>query len=227
MRYLSLLTFAGAALAARPFLDVVDTGFEDYLGGQSNWTEGTLPSLQDIRSIPDFEYAAKQVLADDGWAFYRLAAGQEWGELHTHTVVRLALTPFVSQATATTLKSGTRSSSGLAFSATWSTCVRTSGKTLVGLIAEMFVVEADVRCSIELFGYNFSAPFFIAPAANAAHGHERAELNFAEAAGDEDIMYNVSSGDLCHSLSSLHVRRPRSSLAKPLRRLTLSSATTL
>ncbi|KFA60676.1 hypothetical protein S40285_05062 [Stachybotrys chlorohalonatus IBT 40285] len=153
MRYLSLLTFAGAALAARPFLDVVDTGFEDYLGGQSNWTEGTLPSLQDIRSIPDFEYAAKQVLADDGWAFYRLAAGQEWGYRNNLEV--------------------------------WNK-VQLRARFLRN------VVDLRENIGIELFGYNFSAPFFIAPAANAAHGHERAELNFAEAAGDEDIMYNAA-----------------------------------
>jgi isopentenyl diphosphate isomerase/L-lactate dehydrogenase-like FMN-dependent dehydrogenase len=47
------------------------------------------------------------------------------------------------------------------------------------------------RLRIELFGYKFSAPFFIAPAANAGHGHDRAELNFAEAAGDEEILYTV------------------------------------
>lgn len=76
----SWLMFAGVALCARPFLDVVDTGLEDYLVGTGNWTEGNLPSLQDMRAIPDFEFAAKQVLTDDGWAFYRLAAGQEWGE---------------------------------------------------------------------------------------------------------------------------------------------------
>lgn len=47
--------------------------------------------------------------------------------------------------------------------------------------------------SIELFGYNFSAPFFIAPAARAAWGDpDRAELNFMEAAGDENLLYNVS-----------------------------------
>lgn len=78
MRSTALFSLIATASAARPFLDVVDTGLEDYLTGVSNWTEGTLPSLQDMRAIPDFEFAAKQVLEDEGWAFYRLAAGQEW-----------------------------------------------------------------------------------------------------------------------------------------------------
>lgn len=40
-------------------------------------------------------------------------------------------------------------------------------------------------------GYNFSAPIFIAPAARAVYGNERAELNFVDAAASENILYTV------------------------------------
>ena len=56
----------------------------------------------------------------------------------------------------------------------------------------MHCIDRLTRLRIDLFGYKFSAPFFIAPAANAGHGHERAELNFVEAAGDEEILYTVN-----------------------------------
>lgn len=78
MRSNVILALVASASAARPFIDVADTGLEDWLTGSTNWTEGTLPALQDMRAIPDFEFAAKQVLEPEGWSFYRLAAGQEW-----------------------------------------------------------------------------------------------------------------------------------------------------
>lgn len=42
-------------------------------------------------------------------------------------------------------------------------------------------------------GYNFSAPIFIAPAARAVYGSERAELNFVDASASENILYTVSN----------------------------------
>ncbi|KAH7310533.1 S-2-hydroxy-acid oxidase [Stachybotrys elegans] len=154
MKYLSILTsLVGVALGARPFLDVADTGLEDYLVGSGNWTEGTLPSLQDMRALPDFEFSAKQVLADEDWAFYRLAAGQEWGYRNNFDV--------------------------------W-------GKVQLRPRFMTNVVNLQDNIGIELFGYNFSAPFFIAPAAQAGYAHPRGELNLAEAAGDENLLYNAA-----------------------------------
>ncbi|TGJ85493.1 hypothetical protein E0Z10_g3253 [Xylaria hypoxylon] len=40
-----------------------------------------------------------------------------------------------------------------------------------------------------ILGYNFSVPFFIAPASRAAYGHPKAEAGLVEAAGREGILY--------------------------------------
>ena len=48
MRSSLMLALAATASAARPFIDVADTGLEDWLVGSTNWTEGTLPNLQDL-----------------------------------------------------------------------------------------------------------------------------------------------------------------------------------
>jgi len=69
---------AAPALAARPFFDEPDTGLGNFLTGDgSTWEPGTLPNLRDIRSLPDFQFAARQVLKGDHYAYYRSGAGQE------------------------------------------------------------------------------------------------------------------------------------------------------
>lgn len=45
----------------------------------------------------------------------------------------------------------------------------------------------NLRTSI--LGYNFTLPFFIAPAANAGHANKSAELSLASAAGKAGILY--------------------------------------
>lgn len=78
MRFLSLTSLVGAALAARPFLNEPDTGLETYLYS-TNYTDGSLPLLKDMRAIPDFDWAARQVMTDQQYSFYRTAAAGEWG----------------------------------------------------------------------------------------------------------------------------------------------------
>ncbi|CRK11915.1 hypothetical protein BN1723_017261, partial [Verticillium longisporum] len=52
------------------------------------------------------------------------------------------------------------------------------------------VTKLNETLATTILGYNFSAPFFIAPAARGVYGDpERAELNFVEAAGKENILY--------------------------------------
>ncbi|KAF1959711.1 FMN-dependent alpha-hydroxy acid dehydrogenase [Byssothecium circinans] len=76
----SIFLFSGlvaSALAVEPFLNEPDTGLETYLMG-TNWTEGTLPLLKDMRGIPDFEFAARQKLNNQEYSFYRTASAGEW-----------------------------------------------------------------------------------------------------------------------------------------------------
>lgn len=70
---------ATAVLAAEPFLNEPDTGLTDYLAG-TNYTEGTLPPLKDMRAVLDFDWAARQFLDNQKYSFYRTAAGGEWSE---------------------------------------------------------------------------------------------------------------------------------------------------
>ncbi|RYO75012.1 hypothetical protein DL766_007820 [Monosporascus sp. MC13-8B] len=51
------------------------------------------------------------------------------------------------------------------------------------------VTKVNETLATSILGYNFSAPIFIAPAARGGYAHERGELNFAEATGEEDILY--------------------------------------
>lgn len=76
-------SLAAVAFAAEPFLNEADTGLTDYLHG-TNYTEGTLPLLKDMRAVLDFDYAARQFLDNQKYSFYRTAAGGEWSEYHQH-----------------------------------------------------------------------------------------------------------------------------------------------
>jgi L-lactate dehydrogenase (cytochrome) len=76
----STLLFSGliaSVLATEPFLNEPDTGLETYLLG-TNWTEGSQPLLKDMRGIPDFDFAARQKLDNQNYAFYRTASAGEW-----------------------------------------------------------------------------------------------------------------------------------------------------
>ena len=68
-----------AAFAARLFLNEPDTGLETYLYS-SNYTDCTVPELKDMRGVPDFEWAARQVLDNQKYSFYRTAAAGEWSK---------------------------------------------------------------------------------------------------------------------------------------------------
>lgn len=77
MRPFIYINLISAALAAEPWLNEPDTGMEDYLFS-TNYTEGALPLLKDIRSVPDFDWAAEQHLGLQQYSFYRTAAAGEW-----------------------------------------------------------------------------------------------------------------------------------------------------
>ncbi|KAK8090144.1 hypothetical protein PG997_005105 [Apiospora hydei] len=70
-------SLAAVAFAAEQWINEVDTGLTDYLFS-TNYTEGHLPLLKDMRAVMDFDYAARQFLDNQKYSFYRTAAGGEW-----------------------------------------------------------------------------------------------------------------------------------------------------
>ncbi|GKT41466.1 cytochrome b2, mitochondrial [Colletotrichum spaethianum] len=68
-------------MAAEPWNNEVDTGFEIYLAS-ANFTEGTQPLLKDIRAIPDFDFAARQKLDNQMYSFYRTGTAGEFSYRH-------------------------------------------------------------------------------------------------------------------------------------------------
>ena len=63
------------ALAARPFLNEPDTAIDDVLGDVA---EGTLPDLDDMIGLPDFQWAARKYLPLENYTFYANGAAGEW-----------------------------------------------------------------------------------------------------------------------------------------------------
>ncbi|CZR58699.1 probable CYB2-lactate dehydrogenase cytochrome b2 [Phialocephala subalpina] len=73
--FLTLLPLLASALAARPFLNEPDTGIEDVLG---DIAVGTLPPLESIVGLPDFEWAARGYMNTSAYTYYRNGAAGEW-----------------------------------------------------------------------------------------------------------------------------------------------------
>ena len=70
-----LAALAHVALAARPFLNEPPNGYEEFHG---NIPAGTLPPLETIAGLPDFDQAARNYLPLENYTYYRNAAGGEW-----------------------------------------------------------------------------------------------------------------------------------------------------
>ncbi|KAI0008232.1 FMN-dependent alpha-hydroxy acid dehydrogenase [Xylariaceae sp. FL0662B] len=77
MRYslLSLPLLVGAALAARPFLNEPDTGFDEYF---ADLPAGELPPLDKLVGLPDFDAAARRHMPAQNYTYYRNGAAGEW-----------------------------------------------------------------------------------------------------------------------------------------------------
>ncbi|KAF2678324.1 FMN-dependent alpha-hydroxy acid dehydrogenase [Lentithecium fluviatile CBS 122367] len=71
----SILVFASVALAARPFLNEPDTGIDEALGSTP---DGTLPDLDSLVGLPDFEWAARRGMNTSAYTYYRNGAAGEW-----------------------------------------------------------------------------------------------------------------------------------------------------
>lgn len=74
MRF-SLITLAAGALAARPFLSEPDTSLEEVVG---DTPKGSLPDLEDMVGLPDFEWAARNYLPLENYTYYASGAAGEW-----------------------------------------------------------------------------------------------------------------------------------------------------
>ena len=73
----TLITYlASLALAARPWLNEEDTGFQRFLG--PDFPKGKLPDLKDIWCIHDFEYAARNFLNGTAYTWIRTGVGGEY-----------------------------------------------------------------------------------------------------------------------------------------------------
>lgn len=77
MYSLALVTLlANTASAARPWLWEPDTG-ADTRYAELGVTNGTLPPLDEIRCLNDFEWAARNTLNSSSYAFFANGAGTE------------------------------------------------------------------------------------------------------------------------------------------------------
>ncbi|KAI1808716.1 FMN-dependent alpha-hydroxy acid dehydrogenase [Daldinia bambusicola] len=141
------LSVLGGALAARPFLNEPDTGFDEYF---ADLPAGELPPLDKLVGLPDFDAAARRHLPTQNYTYYRNGAGGEWSYRNNLEVYnRYKLRP----------------------------------RTMIDITN----IESTLPTTI--LGHNFSAPFFISPAARGGYGHTDAEKGLVEGAAAGDILY--------------------------------------
>lgn len=76
MHFLTALSFASVALAARPFLEEPDTGIDAQLG--SIVANGSLAPLKSLVGLPDFQWSARQYMNISAYTYYRNGAAGEW-----------------------------------------------------------------------------------------------------------------------------------------------------
>ncbi|KAJ3889622.1 FMN-dependent alpha-hydroxy acid dehydrogenase [Lentinula edodes] len=147
------LGFSLLTLVPRSCLSVeIDReGLPDTGLNTTDWETGTLPPLDDMWELNDFQIAAKNVLGARWYASYRTAA----------------LDQVTYEANMNIWKK-----------------IRINGYT--------FRDVSDVNLNTTILGYNFTVPFFIAPAAYAGHTNASAELSLARAAGKMGALYAPS-----------------------------------
>jgi hypothetical protein len=74
-----LAMLATGAMAAEPFLNEADTAIELAVGGTP---VGSLPDLEAMVGLPDFDWAARNYLPAKNYTFYRNGAAGEWSYRH-------------------------------------------------------------------------------------------------------------------------------------------------
>ncbi|EMR69078.1 putative cytochrome b2 protein [Eutypa lata UCREL1] len=75
MRSPFILSLLSGALATRPFVNEVDTGFDDFF---ADVPTGELAPLDKLVGLPDFDAAARRYLPIQNYTFLRNAAAGEW-----------------------------------------------------------------------------------------------------------------------------------------------------
>ncbi|KAI4716110.1 FMN-dependent alpha-hydroxy acid dehydrogenase [Aureobasidium sp. EXF-10727] len=160
-------TISLALCAASTFAVQIDTeGLPDTGLDTSSWTTRTLPPIEDLVDANDFQIAAKNVLSDKNYAYYRTAALDE---------------------------------------ITYNANMRDWDKIRLNGFSFTDVSNANTKTSI--LGYEFDAPFFIAPAAKAGYASNGAETNLAKAAGAANLLYvpSISSSQSIEQIGAAAV----------------------
>jgi hypothetical protein len=171
-----------------------DTGLDT-----SNWTTGVLPPLDDMWDLNDMQIAAKNVLSGKYYGQFDLfslgASADSWcsiipdrrSERVQYDEIDNALLPANVYLPAYQANLGIYSKvkiNGFAF--------RDVSNLQTSYVAGYFIPSGvDLTFRTTILGYNFSYPFFIAPAAEAGHANKSAEASLASAAGKAGILYTV------------------------------------
>jgi len=161
------VAFSLALCVATTFAVTIDTeGLPDTGLDTSAWTTGTLPPIEDLVDANDFQIAAKNVLSDKNYAYYRTAALDE---------------------------------------VTYNANMRDWDK--IRLNGFSFTDVSNINTKTSILGYEFDAPFFIAPAAKAGYANNGAETNLAKAAGAANLLYvpSISSSQSIEQIGSAAV----------------------
>lgn len=171
------IVFATCTLAARPFLNEPDTGLNDFLG---DFAVGSLPDLDTIAGLPDFEWAARNFLPLENYTYFRNAAGGEWSYRNNlEAFQRYSLLPRRMMDVR-----NVKATLPYVYIVVPS---RFTHKHQINAKA----MEAKCGNSTTILGHKFSSPFFISPAARQDMAHPDAELNLVRAAGENNILYVV------------------------------------
>ncbi|CZT23449.1 related to CYB2-lactate dehydrogenase cytochrome b2 [Ramularia collo-cygni] len=135
--------------AARHFLEEPDTGHASFFQSITNETS-SLPELEDIATLYDFQYVAQQHLNETSYTYYRNGAGGEWSYRNNlEAFPRLRFRPRVM----------------------------------------LNINNVEESLPTRILGFNFSAPFFIAPAARAGYAHPDGEMALTQGAAAGNILY--------------------------------------
>ncbi|CZT15262.1 related to CYB2-lactate dehydrogenase cytochrome b2 [Ramularia collo-cygni] len=136
--------------ATRPFLNEPDTAAFEQYGTINQGDVDSLPDVNDIIGLQDFEYVARGYMNISSYTYYRAGAAGEWSYRNNlEAYSRMHFRP----------------------------------RTMI----DINNIESTFNTTI--LGHNFSAPFFIAPAAIAGYGNETGEVGLTRGAAQGGILY--------------------------------------